>query len=90
MRLLRQFSATKLKHKTLQANKNNTLKKRLRGKSHLFAYLRFCAFCARKEKKIKNRKKSPQYNVNVLALLGGPTYVCVKSFSKKIKSLKIP
>ena len=40
-------------------------------KSNLFAYLRFCAFCAFEEKKIENRKlekweKSPQGNVNVL------------------------
>ena len=42
----------------------NAVKKHLRGKSHLFAYLRFCAFCAGKEKKIdlcaqrkENRKK---------------------------------
>ena len=37
--------------------------KHLSGKSHLFAYLRFCAFCAREEKKIE--EKSP-CNVNVL------------------------
>ena len=33
------------------------------GKSHLFAYLHFCAFCARKEKRMEKRKlkkeKSP-------------------------------
>ena len=48
------------------------------GKSNLFAYLRFCVFCARKEKKMENkkqkiekkkRKKSPQCNVNVLGSL---------------------
>ena len=26
------------------------------GKSHLFAYLHFCVFCALEEKKIQNRK----------------------------------
>ena len=26
------------------------------GKSYLFAYLRFCAFCAREEKRIKKRR----------------------------------
>ena len=36
------------------------LKKHLRGKSHLFAYLRFCV---REEKNIKKRSL---YNVNVL------------------------
>ena len=38
----------------------NALKKNLRGKSNLFAYLRFCVFCAREEKKIENKiMKSP-------------------------------
>ena len=46
----------------------NALKKHLREKSHLFAYLRSCAFCARKEKriekrKLKKREKSSQGNV---------------------------
>ena len=30
--------------------------KHLSGKSHLFAYLRFYAFCAREEKKIEKRR----------------------------------
>ena len=36
------------------------------GKSHLFAYVRFCAFYAREEKgkeENRKRKKSPQCNV---------------------------
>ena len=46
----------------LQENKNkNALKKHLRGKkSHLFAYLHFCTFCGREEKRIQKREKSPQ------------------------------
>ena len=56
--------ATKQKHKTLQAKKKkNALKKHLRGKKsliRLFAFLVFCAFCAREEKKIEKREKSPQ------------------------------
>ena len=44
------------------------LKKIEGGKSHLFAYLRFCAFWAREEKdnrkkKVEKREKSPQNNV---------------------------
>ena len=38
----------------------NALKKHLRGKSHLFDYLRFCAFCQCEEKKIVKRENSPQ------------------------------
>ena len=33
------------------------LKNIQREKSNLFAYLRFCVFCACEEKKIENRKK---------------------------------
>ena len=57
--------ATKQKHKTLQAKKKKKmLLKNISGeKSHLFAYLRFCAFCV-KERKWK-KEKSP-HNVNVL------------------------
>ena len=35
------------------------LQKHLRGESHLFPYLRFCAFCVREEKRIEKREKSP-------------------------------
>ena len=53
--------ATKQKHNTLQANKNkNTLKKHLRGKRSLIRVFGFCAFCAREEKKIEKREKSPE------------------------------
>ena len=37
----------------------NVRKKHLRG-SHLFAYLRFCAFCAREGTEIEKRENSPQ------------------------------
>ena len=40
----------------------NALKKHLRGKN-LFAYLLFCVFCAREEKKIENIKNESLYNV---------------------------
>ena len=44
--------------KVQNANKRTKIKNALKKgeKSHLFAYLRFCVFCARKEKKIENRK----------------------------------
>ena len=34
----------------------NAHKKDLRRKSHLFAYLHFCVFCAREEKKMEKKK----------------------------------
>ena len=40
--------------------KKMRLKLSRRKKSHLFAYLHFCAFCTREEKKIEKREKSPQ------------------------------
>ena len=51
-------NATKQKHKNAnkQTKIKNAPKKHLRGKSNLFAYLRFLVFCAREEKKIKNGK----------------------------------
>ena len=55
---------TQQKHKMLQTKIKNALKKHLRGKkSHIFAYLHFCVFFVRKEKRIEKRKykkeKSP-------------------------------
>ena len=48
--------------KAQNANKRtkikNAFKKHLREKSHILAYLRFCAFCAREEKRIEKREKS--------------------------------
>ena len=41
----------------------NALKKHRVGKSNLFAYLHFCAFCAREEKKTENKKMKSLYNV---------------------------
>ena len=46
----------KAKNATSEQKLKNTLKKK-GGKGHLFAYVRFCAFSAREEKKIENRKK---------------------------------
>ena len=54
--------ATKQKHKTQISEQKfkMRLKNILGEKSNLFAYLRFCVFCAREEKKIENKKmKSP-------------------------------
>ena len=50
--------------KAQNANKRPKVKNALKNnwveKSNLFAYLRFCVFCAREEKKIENKKmKSP-------------------------------
>ena len=39
-----------------QTKIKNVPKKHLRAKSNLFAYFRFCVFCMREEKKIKNKK----------------------------------
>ena len=36
-------------------------------KNNLFAYLRFCVFCAREKKKIENQKNEKSYNGNVLS-----------------------
>ena len=47
------------KAKMLQVNKSR-LKTSYGGKSHLFAHLRFCAFCAREEKRTEKREMSPQ------------------------------
>ena len=50
--------------KAQNANNRTKIKNALKNiwmeKSNLFAYLRFCVFCAREEKKIENKKmKSP-------------------------------
>ena len=44
--------------KVQNANKQTKIKNAIKKvrKSHLFAYLHFCVFCAREEKKIQNRK----------------------------------
>ena len=43
------------KRQNKQTKIKNTLKKTSKGGSNLFAYLRFCVFCARKEKKKENK-----------------------------------
>ena len=42
-----------------QKKKKMRLKVSRGKKSHLFAYLHFCAFCTREEKKIEKREKPP-------------------------------
>ena len=58
-------NATKQKHKTQISEQK--LKMRLKNvqgeKSNLFAYLRFCVFCAREEKKLENKKIKSLCNV---------------------------
>ena len=56
------------KHKNAQNTiKQTKIKNALKNiwveKSNLFAYLRFCVFCAREEKKIENKKMKSLYNV---------------------------
>ena len=53
--------------KVQNANKRTKVKNALKNiwaeKSNLFAYLRFCVFCARKEKKIESKKMKTRYSV---------------------------
>ena len=53
-------------------------KKYLRGKSNLFAYLCFCAFCACKEKRIEKRKLKKREKSSQCA--GLTKYVNVSSY----------
>ena len=53
----------KAQNATSKKKNKKCAQKHLKGKSHLFPYLRFYAFCAREEKIIKKREKSPQCNV---------------------------
>ena len=47
----------KVQNATSKHKIKNALKNIEGGKSHLFGYWRFCAFCAREEKEIEHRKQ---------------------------------
>ena len=68
----------------------NALKKHLREKSHLFAYLCSCVFCARKEKRIEKRKLKKKRKVLTRQCTGLTKYVNVSSYIPTFTNLVSP
>ena len=51
---------TKAQNENKRTKIKNVLKNIQGEKSHLFVYLRFCAFCASEEERIEKRENPPQ------------------------------